>query len=162
MAKPVSFFSQTLADETRKGNGSPETTTWRIPVTTLTAANVVAETTLINNLVTAIDAITLGNVLNQDTTFLAQVISSGPATNPLAQRENKYLIRYHDPITLDKFQVSVGTADLSVKTPHSEFVDVTAGLGLAIKIAWELVVVSPDNGSQLTILDSIQFVGRNT
>jgi hypothetical protein len=39
---------------------------------------------------------------------------------------------------------------------------VTASAGLALKTAWELVVVSPANSAQLTILDSIQFVGRNT
>lgn len=162
MALPVSFYGNTIADNTVKSNGEPETSTWAVPITTLTAANLVAQTALIVALQSAINALILGNVAKEETVVLRQFPTPGPATNILAQRENKWLIRYHDLANNSKFRVSIPTADLSQLIAHSEFVDVTAGNGLALKNAFEAIVRSPDNSSDNVILDSIQFVGRNS
>lgn len=162
MALPLSFFSQTIADNTVKNNGQPETSTWSVAVTTLTAANLVAQAALISALDTAISAILLGLTQKDEVVLSRNVLTSGPAASNLAQRENKYLVRYHGATLNKKFNVSLPTADLSLLPNHSEFLDITAGVGLAVKSAWELVVKSPDDGAEATILDSIQFVGRNT
>jgi len=80
----------------------------------------------------------------------------------LAQREKKWLARYHDATNGQKFQVSWGTADLSLHMTNSEFLDLSTGAGAALKAAFEDVVVSPNDSSHAVVLDSVQFVGRNT
>lgn len=162
VALPVSFYTLTLADNTLRANGSPEITSTTFPVTTLTPANVAAQQTLMGNLAVAIAGVTIGAVQSNQTVYARNILSSSPAASQLAQRENKWLFRYHDAITSQKATVSVGTADLTALPNNEEFLDLTAGDGLALKTAFEAVVVSPFNSSNATILDSVQFVGRSS
>lgn len=162
MSLPVSFVSVTFNDNTVRPNGTPENTNASFPITTLTAANYTAKASLIDALLTAIGSIVLGVEAKEETVFLRSFISADPASSALAQRENKWLMRYHDAVTQQKFQVSVGTADLTKLMPHSEFIDLTAGDGAALKTAFEAIVVSPDNAANAVVLDTVQFVGRNT
>jgi len=94
--------------------------------------------------------------------FLKDEISSAPAAVQAAQRENKLLLRYHGATSNQKFNVSIPTFDLTLLPNHSEFLDLTAGVGLALKDAFEDVVRSPNDSSEVVILDTAQFVGRNT
>jgi len=163
MAQPISFYSITLADNTVKQNGEPETTTMVVPCTTLTPANVAAQVTLGGNLRVALAAVVLGNFLKNETTYARTITGNGPAATTAAQRENKWLFRYHDAVTYQKFQVSIGTADLAQLPNNSEFLDLDdAGDGEALKTAFEAFVVSPADPTHATILDTVQFVGRNT
>jgi len=162
MAIPVSFYSLTLADNTVKANGEPETTSTSVPTTTLTPANVAAQATLGGNLKTAIAAITLGTFMKDELTYARAILGNTPASSNLAQRENKWLLRYHDATNYQKYSVSVGTADLSLLPDHTEFLDLTAGAGAGLKTAFEAFVVSPNDASHSVILDSAQFVGRNS
>jgi len=162
MALPLSFYSITLADNTLKPSGDPETTVFKVPITTLTPGNVAATATLAGNLSTAIAGLSIGNFIKNELVYARNEVGSGPASSSLSQRENKYLCRYHDDTTNQKFQVSFGTADLTALLPNSEFVDLSTGPGAALKAAFEAVVVSPDNSSNSVVLDSVQFVGRNT
>jgi len=163
MALPVSFYSRTLADNTLGKNGSPETTTFRVPVVALTAANVVAQQALLATLGTATAGITLG-VVNKTTTTLADTPGNpGPSSNPLAQREQKWFVRYHDAVNYKKFDVSIGTADTSLLTNNSEFLDLSDGGPIeAFVDAFEAVVKSPYDDTHAVVVDSIQYVGRNT
>jgi len=162
MALPVSFVNYTVGDNTLQKNGVPEKTQIRLPIVTLTAGNVVASQTLVLDLLTALNAIILGNPLRQGLIFDEHLLSTDPASTALAQRENKWLFRWHDNTTQQKGQYSLGTADLSLLTGHSEFLPVTADEGLDLKIAWEAVVKSAYDSSHASVLDSIQFVGRST
>jgi len=162
MALPVSFFTHTIADNTLKSNGQPETTSTEVAITTLNAGNVVAQQTLINDLAVAIAGITLGQV-NKDTVILNRIPGvPGPSSNPLAQRENKYLVRYHDATTYQKMSVSYGTADLSLLTNNSEFLDLSGTEAAAFVTAFEAVVKSNFDPTHAVVVDSIQFVGRNS
>lgn len=162
MALPVSFVSLTMNDNTVKPNGTPESTTISLPVTTLTAANYAAQSALIAALITALEGITIGNPAKSETTILRSIISTDPASTVQAQRENKYLLRYHGATLHQKFQASIGTADLDQLVPNTEFIDLTGGAGLALKDAFEDIVKSPDDAAEAVVLDSVQFVGRNT
>lgn len=162
MSLPVSFYHESIADNTVKPNGAPELGQWEVPIATLTAANLVAKTTLIDALRTAVAAITLGNLAVADTTVLRAAGSGTPAASNLAQRENKLLLRYHDNATFQKYRVSIPTFDLSTLPNHSEFLDLTGGVGADLKTAFEAIVVSPGNSANGVTLDSAQFVGRNT
>lgn len=162
MALPVSFWGQTINDNTLKPNGEPETATFRLPIVTLTAANLVATQTLLSNLAGGVSGVTLGNV-GKTVTILEEIIGSNtPASSVLAQRENKYLLRMHDVTSGQKFRASLPTADLSILPDHSEFLDLTTGPGQTLKDALEAVVRSPYDVSHSVVLDSVQFVGRNS
>lgn len=162
MALATSFFSETIYDSTLKGNGTPESTNWRVPVATLTAANLVAKTALIQALIDAVADLILGNVATNEVIQDRDIVSALPAATQLAQRENKMLLRYHDGATLQKFSVSIGTFDLTKLPLHSEFLDLTAAEGLALKTAFDAIVVNPLVAANPVSLDSVQFVGRNT
>lgn len=162
MALPISWYSQTIADNTVRSNGQPETTSFSVPVSTMTPANAAAQETAMGSLRAAIQGIILGNSFKYEEVYARTDNGATPAASALAQRENKWLMRYHDAVNGQKFQVSVGTADLTKKMANSEFVDLSTGAGATLKTAFEAVVVSPNDGSHAVVLDSVQFVGRNT
>lgn len=163
MPLPVSFWSLTIADNTiNKRTGKPETTNAAVAIITLTAANVVAQQALLATLSGALAAITLGVFRTAETVFTRNLLSSAPAASVLAQRENKWLFRYHGNSTFQNFTVSYGTADLTLLESGEEFLDIVADEGLAVKDAFEAVVRSPNDATETVTLDSIQFVGRNT
>jgi len=162
MALPISFWSFTFNDNTVKDNGQPETTTISLPITTLNAGNLVAQTALMTALENAIEAIVIGTSAKNEITLTRAILSALPASSQLAQRENKWLMRYHGTTLAQKFQASIGTADLLELPSGSEFLDLTAGDGLALKTAFEAIVKSPNDSAETVILDSVQFVGRNT
>lgn len=162
MALPVSFWGQTLNDNTIKSNGEPENASFRVPVVTLTAANLVAQQALHAALAASVAAITMGTVRHTTTLLDETVGTINPAASTLAQRENKYLARYHDVTTGQKYRVSFPTADLSILPNNSEFLDLTTGVGATLKTDFEAVVRSPGNAANAVTLDTVQFVGRNS
>lgn len=162
MAVPVSFYSETIADNTVNKAGKPETSTWQVAIAELTAANVVAQEGLLTTLSAAVGNVILGNLLRTQIVLDRDEISSAPAALQAAQRENKLLLRYHGATSNQKFNVSIPTFDLTLLPNHSEFLDLTGGDGLTLKTAFEAVVRSPNDSSEVVILDTAQFVGRNT
>jgi len=162
LATPQSFYSETIADNTVKTNGAPETSTWQVAIAELTAANVVAQEGLLTTLSSAVGNIILGNLIRTQIVLSRDEISSAPAALQAAQRENKLLLRYHGATSNQKFSVSIPTFDLTLLPNHSEFLDLTVGDGATLKSAFEAVVKSPNNDTEVVILDSAQFVGRNT
>jgi|WetSurMetagenome_2_1015567.scaffolds.fasta_scaffold76916_2 hypothetical protein len=162
MALPLSYAAVTVADNTVKPNGEPETSTWAVPITTLTPANVAATEGLVGTLMAAVQGVTLGLNQTKAVTYSRTLLAQGPAASVLAQRENKWLARYHDATNFQKFNVSFPCADLSKLASGEEFLDLSAGVGLAVKDAFEAVVVSPNDSSHAVVLDTLQFVGRNS
>lgn len=163
MPIPISYGQVTIADNTATKTGKPETASMEVAITTITPANQAAVETAWGNLLTAMAGVTLGRYVKNAVTLARNITGAQiPATDPLAQRENKWLARYHDATTFQNFQCSIPTADVSLHMANSEFVDLTAGVGLALKTAFEAVVVSPDDSSHSVVLDSLQFVGRNS
>jgi len=162
MANPKSFYSQTIADNTVKKNGEPESAVWAVAVTTLTAANYVAQKALIDDLAAAVAPFVLGNILKTEIVIDREKVSGLPAPDILAQRENKLLLRYEGAVSLKPFRTSIPTLDLTTLVDHTEFVDLTTGDGAALKAAFEAIVKSPDDGAEAVTLLSAQFVGRNT
>jgi len=160
MARPVSRSSQTLQDYGTPGSGSgAEKSNWAVWISTLTAGNIVAQLGLVSALNTAVLGITLGS--QAATNVLAVSTQSAVVnTNPLAQRENKWLVRYHDSAST-KFTVEIPTADLSLLDTGTEFLNLADGGPIADFVtAFEAVVKSPDDPTLSVTVDSIQFVGR--
>lgn len=160
MARPISRASQTLQDYGTVGSGTgAEKSNWAVWITTLTAGNFTAQTGLVSTLFSATLDITLGaqaatNVL------AASTRSSVNVSNPVAQRENKWLVRYHDTGGT-KFSVEIPTADLALLTEGTEFLNLADGGPIAAWVtAFEAVAKSPDDPTLSVTVDSIQFVGR--
>jgi len=164
MARPISRFSQTLQDYGTPGPGSTtggEKSTWGAWIDTLASGNFVTQTGLVSSLLSAVLAITKGGQSGMATIAVSDV-STVAITDPLAQRENKWLVRYHDNIDGTKFSLEIPTADLTLLTTGNEFADLDGTEFAAFVAAFQAVVVSPDDPSHDVLVDSIQFVGRRS
>lgn len=156
MALPISFWSASYLDAS-----ADRATSTQIAITTLSAANVAAQSALIATLDAAQLALLLGTEAQTDLDFARVKTGAARPANVLAQRENKFLVRYHDATTFQKFRVELPCADLSLLPAASDFLDISAGLPLAYVVAFEAVAKSPADPTHAVIVDSIEFVGRN-
>lgn len=115
----------------------------------------------ITAIVGGIDGVTLGN--RQDAIFVQEVTkdagTAGPSSNPLAQREIKWLVRAVDNVNGKNVQLEIPTADLSLLSGGSDFLDLGGTEAAALVTALEANVLSVD-GNAISV-SSIQFVGRN-
>lgn len=160
MARPVSFVDQTFADYGSGKAPNGETSTVRYPVTTIIAGNYTTMQTAIAALCTAAAALQVGTEVKRTTIAAAVIQGSGPASSALAQRENKWLLRYHDATNNVKYQMEIPCADLTLLAPNSEMINTTLTAWTDFKTAFEAIVKSPDDDNAV-VLDSAQFVGRN-
>jgi len=160
MAYPVSRSSMTLQDYGTPGSGSgaeKSNVGWWLP--TITAGNIVAVLGAQVTLRSAILDLVLGGqaasiVVAQEVTGAVNI------TDPEAQRENKWLVRYHDT-SGKKWSLEIPTAKLSLLDTGTEFLDMAGTEAAAFKTAFEAGAVSPGDASAVTV-DSIQFVGRRS
>lgn len=74
----------------------------------------------------------------------------------LAQRENRFRVNFTDSVENKKYSFSIGAADLTLLPAGSEFLDLSAGVGLAFVTAVEPLLES-ELGNACTIT-SIQFI----
>src|SRR5262245_34292412 len=146
MSVPVSRIEQSYKDY------SKETSRLRLFVTTLTAANLVAQQALHATLFTKLDALTLGLEQKETTILSSSVVNVTPATNPLAQRENKWLLRYHASVSRKNFTAELPCANLTLLDPNNtDFIDKTQTAWTDLKSAFEAVVVDPDDGGAVIL-----------
>jgi hypothetical protein len=151
MAVPVSRIQQSCKEVSRL----------RLFVTTITAGNQVAQVALHTTLFAALSALTLGLEQKEETVLSSSVLNVTPATNPLAQRENKWLLRYHASASRKNFTAELPCADLTLLNPaNTDFIDKTTSAWTDLVSAFQAVVVDPDDGGSV-ILDDAEFVGRN-
>lgn len=161
MSQPISFFGETYNDNTRKSDGKPESASFRFPVPDITPSTLAATSSAILDLSVAIEAVVIGVLAKRRVIASEAIISASRASSTAAQRENKWLCRYTDNSTHEEFRGSIPTADLTLLPDGSEFLDLTADPGLALKTAFEAIVKSPSDVSHAVTLQSVQFVGRN-
>jgi len=160
MVAAISKIVQSYADYGSGAHPSGETSHIAVWVRTLTAANLTAQQALHNALFSSFAACTEGVETREETIIGSVVIAAGPASTPQSQREKKWLLRYHDATTGQKYVVSLPCAKLSLLATNSEFMDTSLTEWTNLKTNFEAVVYSP-NDSNVVVLDSAQFVGRN-
>lgn len=154
MAYPVSQYGASFRDYDR------ELASFQVWSTTLTAGNFAAQATAAAALQAAIEDMVLGEPAAHRT-LAANVITSGAsASSTTAQRELKWLIRYHDT-SGRKYSVELPTANPALLATNSEFYDQTLPSWTDFVTAFEAFVVSPGDSSAVTV-DSAQLVGRRT
>jgi len=112
-------------------------------------------------IVDAVDAIVLGSAAS-GTKTVATVIDAGSAVPPVdndAIATRKWLLRIQDTVNSKIFTHEIGTAD-GAQLPSStdDFLDLSAGTGLALKTAIEAAYVSPYGNAG--VLVSVQEVTR--
>lgn len=129
--------------------------------------------TAFSNFILSLQAITLGTVIKWR--YFVETLND-PVTlpaSPSAQRENKLLVRYHDSVTLEKATLTIPTIDLpnlSFETDAKDFVSKTVWVAggsvmtdFVTRFQAFVRVPRPDDiVSNPSVIDSLQFVGRNT
>lgn len=143
---------------------SNEPTTSQVNIAPITVGTIVAVLAEITAYRTAVEGIVIGETASDKIVMDSTTYSAAAADSPLAQRENKWLVRYHGVDNNKKWQVEIGTADLAADgrlIPNSDFADLTEAGMAAFKTAFEALVRPPDSDTSLVVIDSVQFVGRN-
>lgn len=136
----------------------------RLALPTSTQINVDAAESVANlqALDAALNAVILGSSIRGVRT-VDETIDGGSAVPPTdvdANRGSKWLFRSQDAITQEIFTNELGTADLSaLPSSVTDFLDLSAGLGLALKNAWD-AVYETKNGNAGVLL-SVQQVTRS-
>lgn len=109
----------------------------------------------------AIDGVILGAAVSATVTVDNEVDpgSAVPPASALANRGDKWLLRAQDSTTGNIYTHEMGVADFSqLSTPTDDYLDLTAGVGLALKTAFDDVYVSPAGNTG--VLLSVQQVTR--
>lgn len=135
-----------------------ETASTRFDITQMNAGNLVATQGLLTTLLAAIQAVSIGELQTERIVLSNTFSSAAPASSPLSQRENKWLVTMEDSTTHKQFRHEIPCADLTLLGGNSEFLDLSADEGLALKNALDAVVISPAGNS--SVCASIQFVGK--
>jgi hypothetical protein len=140
---------------------SEETSTVTVPGT------VVADLAVGNPLWVALKAAIEGVMIDPVNQREARVTydikpSSVGSTNPLAQRECKWLVRGVDSVTGTKHKLEIPQADLTLLDPANKGkMLISSGDGAQLKTDLEAVWMSSETGNAITVVDIIH-VGRNT
>lgn len=115
----------------------------------------------IQNLADAIDAVILGAAVKATVTTENEVDagSAVPPASALANRGDKWLFRAQDSTTGKIYTHEMGVADFSqISSPTDDYLDLTAGVGAALKTAFDAAYQSPDGNAG--VLLSVQQVTR--
>ncbi len=125
----------------------------------ITAANHDATVALMDDVRDAILGVQVENCQQTYIIVDSSIFNSrAPASNKASQRENKWLLTLADNTTNKVFHHEIPIADLTLCTANSDYMDLSAGDGLALKTAIEAGVKSPA-GNAVSLI-SVQFVGK--
>lgn len=138
-----------------------EVTTAGFVLADLTAANFDAQMILFDGVQTAFDNVSLITFDGENYAALLVSPSSVPVVTE-AQREIKWRVNVEDATgdTLGDWSVEIGGADTALLVLNSDDLDLSAGAGLALKVAIEANCLSRTGNA--VILESAKLVGRNT
>lgn len=141
---------------TYKDWGTPqETSTVTIPITDLTDTNIVAQTTLVDTLRTEIAKICIGGLKNRQLVAWENDTQTEPSS-ALAQREVKWVVKYHEVGTLEPHRMELPCANLLKLDPNaSDKILMTDADVLTFIAAFEAVVEVNGNACEV---DEILFL----
>lgn len=134
----------------------------RVKSADLTAANIVAQIAAGDALVTAIEGITLGlSSVKHYEAKRSPLSGEVRATDTGAQRELKWLVRYHDDTTFERATCELPCADTAQLDPNNRGYAQMGDSGVvdAFVTAFEAFAIGP--GGNAAVVDDILLVGRN-
>lgn len=152
---PSSRFAQTYVDY------SNEKSTIDFAIRDMTAATIAAVLTELATLGTAIAALSSGVLVKSIATQDASAFNATPPSDPNAQRERKWLVRYQDTVNFKYGQVEIPVAevDSTLLLPQSDRADLTATEWADFIAAFETTARSVDKNT-VNVIEAI-LVGRN-
>jgi len=141
---------------------SNESSVISVESTALTAANFDAQETLRAALQTAMEVILIGVLQKTSKGNRVDVSADLPASSA-AQRENKWLVSYHDDtFPTRKLSIELPTPDVENEDyvlGNTDLIDLTDTDVAAFVTAFEAFVLAPWTGNAVTV-DKITLVGR--
>jgi len=126
----------------------------------LSAATFDAQEALRAAFESAIDAVTLGTAGSEKFLATETTVAKTPSANPLAQRENKWLVSMVEDTTGNPVTFTIPCADLSLLATDGENMDSTQAEYTALVAAVEAFVRSND-GNGVTVT-SVKFRARSS
>jgi hypothetical protein len=127
----------------------------------ITAANLVAQTALMDALVTAVEALTRGKIVRETMLAIDTDNGNSSASDVEASRELKWLLKLQDSVTLETLYRELPTAlltgHLSVGTENA---DMAQADWVSLKSAIDGNYNNPETGNSLLLI-SAKKVGRN-
>lgn len=137
-----------------------ETSTVSVATDNFSGAGYDALAALIASLWSAIEGVSLGLNVKEQIVSYSLGSGSGLATNPGANREAKWFVRYQDDVTGDIQSVEIPAPNPALKsTTERAYLDLSGTEGAAFVTAFEGVVKSRA-GNAVSVLDA-KWVGRN-
>jgi len=136
-----------------------EKTTVRLHTAALTAGNFDAQVTLMDALRDAIGQMTLG-VLHKTVYANNDLLSNSSATDMGAQREMKWLVSWHDAVTLQKGSTEIGTADTDQLDPNDRAHAHIGDAGIVDDFVDDFEAVVKSLAGNAVVIDEITLVGR--
>lgn len=127
----------------------------------LTAANFDAQATASAALSVAIGVLSIGTLTRRT---YAQVALDDPAipTNPYAQRELKWLVRYQGNTSGKKYTLEIPCANVTDNlVPNTDIADLTSDDWSDFVTAFEAYAKAPDNITEAVTVVGAKLVGRN-
>jgi len=140
---------------------SGETSPFSVYTAEINAGNFAATGTALQTLGTATNNLSRGQPAKS--TLIAQIntISGANATDPVAQREMKWLVTYRDTVTERLFTLEIPCADLTAANlaGNTDEANLASTEWAAWVTAFEAIAVSQDENAVEVV--SARFVGRN-
>jgi len=150
-----SFFDLTILDF------GGEKTVSKFQGISIGAVNFDAQVILQDALETAVNALTIGTI-NKRRRIASEATVSSTLPAEAAQREQKWLVMYHDNVTGKKYHMEIGCADTALLAANSEQMDHTLGAYTAFVTAFEGYVKQGEVVDNAVIVDDVILVHRNT
>lgn len=126
----------------------------------LNAGNIAAQEALRADFEAAIDAVTLGNGGSEQFIATEESVARNPSLNPLAQRENKWLVSCIESGTGNAVTFTIPCADLSLLAADGVSMDTTTQEYADLVAATEAFVRSND-GNAVTVA-TVTFRARSS
>lgn len=126
----------------------------------LNAGNIVAQSAAADLVRTTMEAITLGGLEKRQLVAWVNDLKV-EATDPFAQREMKWLVRYHDTVTTEPQRLEIPCADLQYLDPNASDRILMSDPDVAAFVAAFEAFQLSDAGNPVEI-DQIVFVGRRS
>jgi len=140
---------------------SNEKSNFGVNSTVLTAGNFAAQQTLAAALAGAIEDLTIGELTKQ--TALVPVVDT-PAipTDPYAQRELKWLVRYQGDTSGKMFSIEIAAPDITGNVVvNTDVANLASADWAAFVTAFEAYAKSPDDVAETVTVIDARVVGRN-
>jgi len=140
---------------------SDENSSFGFESSELTAGNIVAQTAAAGTLEAATEALTIGNIAKNQ---VSQILLDDPGvpSDPYAQRELKWLVRYENTTSGKKYSLEIPAPDLTDNlVAGTDVADLTSTDWAAWVTAFEAYAKPEDNLANAVHVLGATLVGRN-